>query len=333
MAKKIINLPTKSVNIMELEFNHAERALYDSLYEFSKGKFEEFVRSGTVLKNYANILEMLLHLRQACDHPALILQSFQNKINTENLRAFFEQFSHGSNYEVCRQVLPILPQVLNDIDADIDALMEKNWVGSTKINSLVDQLQELKHTTKSVIFSQWTTMLDLVEIAFDRGHINYVRLDGKMSRKDRDKALHTFRTDPNVHACLFSLKAGGVGLNLVQATHVFLLDPWWNPAVEEQAINRVHRIGQNKPVVVVRFVIKNTIEQRILKLQQNKTELAQGLGMQDGDDDGDDQLKLGMTKKDLQQIRLEDLHSMFADDDKDEDKDELDVDDDEFTDL
>jgi SNF2 family DNA or RNA helicase len=153
-------------------------------------------------------------------------------------------------------------------------------------------------------------MLDLVEIALDKGDIHFVRLDGKMVRKDRDNAIQVFKNDDKIRCCLFSLKAGGVGLNLVWATHVYLLDPWWNPSIEDQAINRVHRIGQERDVVVNRFIIKNTIENRIMSLQRNKTQLAQGLGMSDG---GIEEMSFGMTKKDLQQIRLEDLKLMFDD--------------------
>jgi len=85
--------------------------------------------------------------------------------------------------------------------------------------------------------------------------------------------LEEFKSNPNIHVFLISLKAGGVGLNLVVANHAFLVDPWWNPAVEEQAVERIHRIGQKKPVEVVRFICKETIEERIIELHEQKKEL------------------------------------------------------------
>jgi len=98
-------------------------------------------------------------------------------------------------------------------------------------------------------------------------------LDGSLAQKKRAEILEEFKTDPTIHVFLISLKAGGVGLNLVVANHAFLVDPWWNPAVEEQAVERVHRIGQKKPVQVVRFICKETVEERIVELHNYKKEL------------------------------------------------------------
>jgi SNF2 family DNA or RNA helicase len=126
---------------------------------------------------------------------------------------------------------------------------------------------------KSLVFSQWTSMLDLLEPKLrERGH-HFARLDG--STKDRAAVVDRFLTDPEVPVFLVSLKAGGVGLNLTAADHVFLFDPWWNPAVEEQAFDRAHRIGQEKPVFVYRLVAADTVEERILDLQREKRALAE----------------------------------------------------------
>jgi SNF2 family DNA or RNA helicase len=125
---------------------------------------------------------------------------------------------------------------------------------------------------KSLVFSQWTSMLDLLEPKLvDRGH-RFLRLDGSTS--DRGAVVEKFQSDPTVSVFLVSLKAGGVGLNLTAADHVFLFDPWWNPAVEEQAFDRAHRIGQDKPVFVYRLVAADTVEERILALQREKRALA-----------------------------------------------------------
>jgi SNF2 family DNA or RNA helicase len=140
--------------------------------------------------------------------------------------------------------------------------------------------------------------LDLVEIPLQEAGIRFVRLDGSMPQAHRENHIRTFRTDPGVNVFLVSMKAGGLGLNLTTASHVFLLDPWWNPATEDQAIDRVHRLGQVRPVVVTRFVVKDTIEERILELQQKKKQLAQGVMMRN---------------KELRQIRIEELRLLFRD--------------------
>jgi len=117
-------------------------------------------------------------------------------------------------------------------------------------------------------------MLTLIEPALRAGGLSHVRIDGGMTPKARGESLRIFRTDPTVKVLLASTRAGGVGLTLTAASRVFLMDPWWNPAAEEQAIDRVHRIGQTRPVVVTRFVIKGSIEESILKLQDGKRVLA-----------------------------------------------------------
>jgi hypothetical protein len=126
---------------------------------------------------------------------------------------------------------------------------------------------------KSLVFSQWTSMLDLLAPKLaERGH-RFVRLDG--STVDRAGVVERFQKDPEISVFLISLKAGGVGLNLTAADHVFLFDPWWNPAVEEQAFDRAHRLGQEKPVFVYRLVAAETVEERILDLQREKRSLAE----------------------------------------------------------
>jgi SNF2 family DNA or RNA helicase len=178
-----------------------------------------------------------------------------------------------------------------------------SWEGSTKIDALMQELIKLQskdETIKSIVFSQWTSMLDLCEIPLKMKDIKFVRLDGGMAHHQREKAVHLFKTDPTVTVFLISMKAGGLGLNLVAASHVFLLDPWWNPATEDQAIDRVHRLGQTKPVEVTRFIVNGSIEERILELQERKKMLAQGA--------------LGLNNKELRQIRIDELRLLFRED-------------------
>ena len=102
-------------------------------------------------------------------------------------------------------------------------------------------------------------------------------LDGSISAKKRKNVIDEFQNNPDVSIFLISLKAGGVGINLTEADYVFLVDPWWNPAVESQAIDRTHRIGQSKPVLAYRFISNDTIEHRILELQETKRELVRNV--------------------------------------------------------
>ena len=147
---------------------------------------------------------------------------------------------------------------------------------SSKIELLLCTLEnsiELGH--RALVFSQWTSFLDLIEPHFKAAGITYLRLDG--STKDRGELVRQFQAEGGPSVLLISLKAGGVGLTLTAADHIFLLDPWWNPAVEDQAADRAHRIGQTNPVLIHRLVAKGTIEDRILTLQKGKKELADAI--------------------------------------------------------
>lgn len=149
---------------------------------------------------------------------------------------------------------------------------------SSKISLLLETLSHsLQGKHKCLVFSQWTSLLDLIEPLLQSGQIPYLRLDGKT--RDRETIVQTFNSIEGPPLLLISLKAGGVGLNLTAADHVYILDPWWNPAVENQAADRAHRIGQYHPVCVYRLVTKNTIEDRVQALKKGKSELsAQLLG-------------------------------------------------------
>jgi SNF2 family DNA or RNA helicase len=145
---------------------------------------------------------------------------------------------------------------------------------SSKLTLLLDTLGQLIPAGhRSLVFSQWTSLLDHVEPLLDEQDIGFCRLDG--STRDRASVVEQFQDPDGPPVMLLSLKAGGTGLNLTAADHVFMLDPWWNPAVEDQAADRAHRIGQDKPVFVHRLVALDTVEEKILALQERKRELAE----------------------------------------------------------
>ena len=144
---------------------------------------------------------------------------------------------------------------------------------SSKVEALVEALSDaVADGHKALVFSQWTSLLDLVEPHLRGEGIAFTRLDG--STRDRAAVVGEFQDEAGPPVMLVSLKAGGTGLNLTAADHVFLLDPWWNPAVEDQAADRAHRIGQDRPVMVYRMVAKDTVEERILALQEKKRAIA-----------------------------------------------------------
>jgi SNF2 family DNA or RNA helicase len=140
---------------------------------------------------------------------------------------------------------------------------------SSKVEVLVEALATAAEDGhKALVFSQWTSLLDLIEPVLRQIGIAYVRLDG--STRDRAAVVEAFQAESGPPVMLVSLKAGGTGLNLTAADHVFLCDPWWNPAVEDQAADRAHRIGQERPVMIYRLVAADTVEERIIELQQRK---------------------------------------------------------------
>ena len=147
---------------------------------------------------------------------------------------------------------------------------------SAKLDVLVERLAELKEEGhKALVFSQFVKLLELVKPRLESAGIRYVYLDGKT--KNRAQCVERFQNEPDLDVFLISLKAGGTGLNLTAATYVFLLDPWWNPAVEAQAIDRTHRIGQSRSVLACRLVARDTVEERILELQERKRHLADSI--------------------------------------------------------
>jgi SNF2 family DNA or RNA helicase len=148
---------------------------------------------------------------------------------------------------------------------------------SVKIKELLGFISEKTGKHKLLIFSQFVGMLQLIRNELDKHHIDYEYLDGKSSQQQRQSSVNHFQSNDAVRVFLVSLKAGGTGLNLTSADYVFLVDPWWNPAVEEQAIDRTHRIGQDKKVFAYRMICKDTIEEKIIKLQNKKKKIAEDI--------------------------------------------------------
>ncbi|RWR84670.1 helicase-like protein transcription factor CHR28 isoform X1 [Cinnamomum micranthum f. kanehirae] len=366
-GEPIIQLPPKSICLKKVEFSDEERAFYSRLEAESRSQFKEYAAAGTVKQNYANILLMLLRLRQACDHPLLVKGCHSDSVGEAsvgmarklpremliNLLGCLEvslaicgvcsdppedavvtmcghvfcyqcvsEYLTGDDNQCpaadCKQQLAtdvvfsratlrrsISDELGNNTESSFGLTEEcrygRNISTSSKIRATLDILCSLRNARnptstsdcisehfysdvhdakdnstnsrsqyepeKAIIFSQWTSMLDLLEVSLNSSCMQYRRLDGTMTLASRDKAVKDFSTDPEVNVMIMSLKAGNLGLNMVAACHVILLDLWWNPTTEDQAIDRAHRIGQTRPVTVSRLTIKDTVEDRILALQ------------------------------------------------------------------
>ncbi|KAI0513038.1 hypothetical protein F5B22DRAFT_284236 [Xylaria bambusicola] len=154
--------------------------------------------------------------------------------------------------------------------------LRRDWESSAKIDKAMELLAMIRRdfpNEKTLVFSQFTSFLDLMEIPISDDGYNYRRYDGSMPNGDRDAAIDDFMKKPEVKIMLVSLRCGNAGLNLYAATRVIMLDPFWNPSVEDQAIKRAHRLGQTKPVVAYRILVEETVEDRILLLQEKKRQL------------------------------------------------------------
>lgn len=148
---------------------------------------------------------------------------------------------------------------------------------SVKLEELGREITENISDHKALVFSQFLGMLGLIKEKLKELGVDYEYFDGSTSAPDREKAIQRFQNDENCRVFLISLKAGGVGLNLTAADYVYIVDPWWNPAVEQQAIDRTHRIGQTKNIFAYRMICKDTVEDKILQLQEKKRMLAADL--------------------------------------------------------
>ncbi|KAG6000365.1 DNA helicase rad5 [Claviceps lovelessii] len=194
----------------------------------------------------------------------------------------------------CREPLnprDLFEVVKHDDDDDDDKVSSKPRISlqrlgvnhsSAKVAALMSEMRTLRKQhphMKSVVFSQFTSFLSLIEPALTRANVHYLRLDGTMPQKARAAVLDKFTERKGFTVLLISLRAGGVGLNLTSAGRVFMMDPWWSFAIEAQAIDRVHRLGQEDEVMVKRFIVKDSVEERMLRIQDRKKFIATSLGM------------------------------------------------------
>jgi len=223
------------------------------------------------------------------------MEKHQQKVYDAYKKEFQLYLSELSDDQVHKSSLHVLQGLtkLRQICNSPSLLSDKEFYGeeSAKISELIRQIEQLKDNHKILVFSQFVSMLELIQKRLDTENISYAYLTGQT--KDRQQQVERFQNDPDIRVFLISLKAGGTGLNLTEAEYVFLVDPWWNPAVENQAIDRAYRIGQKNKVIAIRLITPNTIEEKIMELQQRKSQLAQDLIRTD------DQIFKRLTKNEL----------------------------------
>jgi hypothetical protein len=223
----------------------------------------------------------------AKDLPQRLEQTIHCELDTEQRKLYDELKEHYrqsllsriATHGINKAKIQILEALLRLRQAACHpGLIDKSKAtnGSAKLDSLLAQIAEVtEENHKVLVFSQFTSFLSIVRDRLDKEKVPYEYLDGRT--RDRQTPVDRFQTDPNVKLFLISLKAGGLGLNLTAAEYVFLLDPWWNPAVEAQAIDRAHRIGQTRQVFAYRLIAKGTVEEKVLQLQQTKRDLADAI--------------------------------------------------------
>uniref|UniRef100_A0A7S3B1C8 Uncharacterized protein n=1 Tax=Haptolina ericina TaxID=156174 RepID=A0A7S3B1C8_9EUKA len=351
-------LPPKVITIEANFLDAREHDFYNAIYTQSVAQFGSYVESGTLLNNYAHILDLLTRLRQAINHPYLVLHSKREiaaradaPVTTGGavcglcfedaddavLSACGHTFCRGCMQDyiasIAANAATLCPTCRQPLSVELSApkagageaddgyrattsagvtsmgharrgilsrLDLARFQSSTKIEALMEEvhlMRERDPSAKAIVFSQFVSFLDLLEHRLVRSGVRVVKLNGGMSAGAREVCISAFKEDPDVRVILISLKAGGVALNLTVATHIYLMDPWWNPAAEYQAIDRAHRLGQHKPIRAVRFVVRNTVEERILRLQDKKRLVFEGT--------------VGGDAASLSQLSEEDLRFLF----------------------
>ena len=226
-----------------------------------------------VAKDLPDKQEMVLFCDME-DEQRKIYDAYRNDFRNQILGTIETQGIHRSQLTILQGLMKLRqicdsPAILNEA--------EKFENHSIKLEELSREIVENIGNHKALIFSQFLGMLALIKEKLTELGVKYEYFDGSTSAPDREKAIQSFQNDETVRVFLISLKAGGVGLNLTAADYVYIVDPWWNPAVEQQAIDRTHRIGQTKNIFAYRMICKDTIEDKILQLQEKKRQLAKEL--------------------------------------------------------
>lgn len=328
-GRHLVSLPEKKVFVEHVELSQHEREEYELARNEGRSTISRYVAEGTVLRNYADVLAILMRLRQHCCHPDLLAKMKSDLGATATPAELRERLieklrlvlASGSDEEcsVCLDSIrlpvithcahvycrPCIAQVISTeqdraqcplcrskiktselVECPQEEMEEESgansgsWRTSSKVQALMGNLLRLRSKDSSIkclVVSQFTRFLTILETPLREHGFSFVRLDGSMSQKKRTQVIQEFQSsaEDSPVIMLLSLKAGGVGLNLTAASRVFLMDPAWNPATEEQCIDRCHRLGQKRKVVVTKFIVKDSVEENMVKIQKQKQDLVE----------------------------------------------------------
>ncbi|XP_050891264.1 DNA repair protein RAD5B isoform X2 [Lathyrus oleraceus] len=302
LARKFLNSHTESSDMCCESDTHQNAKLNKLASRF----LQNSISSSHSIQSHGYIDEVLGHIQKGeTVECSICLESPEDPVFTPCAHQFCREClfncwgtSMGGKCPICRQSLKKNDLIVLPSESPFKVDTENNLTESSKVSRLFDFLEHIQKYSdeKSIVFSQWTSFFDLLENPLRRRGIGFLRFDGKLTQKQREKVLKEFNNTKEKRVLLMSLKAGGVGLNLTAASNVFLMDPWWNPAVEEQAIMRIHRIGQKRRVTVRRFIVKNTVEDRLQQVQAKKQKMISG----------------ALTDDEVRTSRIQDLKMLFS---------------------
>uniref|UniRef100_A0A8C1DLZ0 Helicase like transcription factor n=1 Tax=Cyprinus carpio carpio TaxID=630221 RepID=A0A8C1DLZ0_CYPCA len=348
-GRMLVQLPERRVFVQHVTLSEEEREEYEQVRKEGRKIIGSYFEEGTIMTNYADVLAILVRLRQYCCHPGLVAKytgaddpGTPNELREHLINKITLVLNSGSDEEcaICLDSLrqPVItycahvycrPCICEVIRSEKQArcplcraqiktreLVEypgeemqagaatgENWRSSSKVDALMSNLLKLRQedpTVKSLVVSQFTRFMDLIEVPLREYGFSFTRLDGTMAQKTRAKAIQDFQDSSpgNPTIMLLSLKAGGVGINLTAASHVFMMDPAWNPAAEDQCVDRCHRLGQSRDVVITKFIVKDSVEENMVKIQKKKQELVEKA--------------FGVKKPmDLKQARMEEIRALM----------------------
>ncbi|XP_077637344.1 transcription termination factor 2 isoform X1 [Lonchura striata] len=312
-GKPLVSLPQRRTKLHQLKLTAEEQSVYNVLFARSRSTLQSYLKrqeqknedrendsgnpfekvtefgvsqkeflagspSASQVSSTVHVLSMLLRLRQCCCHLSLLKMALdQVNLNSEGLALSIEEQLGALTLSELQTPDSKSTVYLNGtaFQTDIFDITRE----STKIAQLLAELKTIQshpEPQKSVVVSQWTSMLKVVAVHLQRLGLKYATVDGSVNPKQRMDVVEEFNNNPKgPQVMLVSLLAGGVGLNLTGGNHLFLLDMHWNPSLEDQACDRIYRVGQKKDVVIHRFVCEGTVEEKILQLQKRKKGLAQ----------------------------------------------------------
>ncbi|KAM0461239.1 hypothetical protein ACHAPV_004557 [Trichoderma viride] len=257
--KSTIQLPPRHDLQQFVELSPVERELYQTTKMYTISHMEQALSIGGKLSgthSYANMLQRIEAMRMICNLGVYYKTRYGLEAFNEEVLQEWDEVAAQRMFNIYRAELP------------------------TKVSMLIDDLHNQPYNTKCVVFSSWRTTLEIIEVGLKQSCIPCLRFDGKVAQKDRQNVIKRFREDPTMRVLLLTLSCGAVGLTLTEATRAYLMEPHWNPTLEDQALARIHRIGQTKEVTTVRFIVRDSFEERVVELQQSKADLASVINLQ-----------------------------------------------------